>query len=49
LSIANFLAKEDHVAAVKRFFIESIGQLREELTEFKKENPELPWNGGEPV
>jgi hypothetical protein len=29
-----------------RFFIESIQELREELTEFKKENPDLPWNGG---
>lgn len=47
-SLASLLHEEDHVAAVKRFFIESIHQLREELTEFKKENPDLPWNGGNP-
>jgi len=45
-SLASLLHEEDHVAAVKRFFIESIRELREELTEFKKENPDLPWNGG---
>lgn len=44
--VTNFLSEEDHVAAVKQFFIESIRQLREELKEFKKENPDLPWNGG---
>jgi hypothetical protein len=45
-SLADFLHENDHIAAIKRFFIESIRQLREELTEFKKENPDLPWNGG---
>lgn len=45
ISIASLLSEEDHVAAVKRFFIESIHQLRDELTAFKKENPDLPWNG----
>jgi hypothetical protein len=45
-SLATLLAEEDHVAAVKRFFIESIRQLREELTAFKKEHLDLPWDGG---
>lgn len=45
-NLAHLLPEEDHVAAVKHFFIESIHQLREELTAFKKEHPELPWNGG---
>ena len=44
-SLATFFQQDDHVAAVKRFFIESIRQLRDELTEFKKEHPELPWDG----
>lgn len=43
-SLISLLSEEDHVAAVKQFFIESIHQLREELTAFKKEHPELPWN-----
>jgi hypothetical protein len=47
MSLADLLAEEDHVAAAKRFFIESIRQLREELTAFKKEHPDLPWTGGE--
>jgi len=48
-SFASILPEEDHVAAVKSFFIESIRQLREELTAFKREHPdsELPWDGGE--
>lgn len=45
-SLADFLSEEDHVAAVKHFFIESIRQLKEGLTAFKKENPDLPWSGG---
>jgi hypothetical protein len=45
-SLAALLHEEDHVAAVQRFFVESISQLREELTAFKKERPDLPWNGG---
>jgi len=40
------LHNEDHVAAVKWFFIESIRQLRDELTAFKEEHPDLPWTGG---
>ncbi len=43
--LASFLSEEDHVAAVKGFFVEAISQLREELAAFKKENPELPWDG----
>lgn len=43
-NLATLLYEEDHVAAVKRFFIESIRQLREELTAFKKNHPELLWN-----
>lgn len=45
-SLASVLLEEDHVAAVKHFFVESIRQLKEELTTFKKEHPDLPWNGG---
>lgn len=39
-SLTNFLQEEDHIAAVKRFFI------REDLTAFKKEHSDLPWAGG---
>lgn len=46
-SLASLLSEEDHVVAVKSFFIESIRQLREELTAFKKDRPDLPWNGGQ--
>jgi hypothetical protein len=42
--LASLLYEEDHVAAVKRFFIESIRQLREELTAFENNHPELPCN-----
>jgi len=45
-SLTSLLPEGDHIAAVKRFFIESIRQLREELTAFKKEHPGLPWSGG---
>jgi hypothetical protein len=45
-SLASLLSEEDHVVAVKSFFIESIRQLREELTAFKKDRPDLPWTGG---
>lgn len=45
-SLADLLSEKDHVAAVKTFFIESIGQLREELTAFKQKHPELPWSAG---
>ena len=45
-SLASLLSEEDHVAAVKRFFVESIRRLREELMAFKKEHPDLPWAGG---
>jgi hypothetical protein len=44
-SLASLLPEEDHIAAVQRFFVESIRQLREELTAFKKERPDLPWAG----
>ena len=43
LSLAAVLGEEDHVAAVKRFFVESVCRLRGELTAFKKEHPELLW------
>lgn len=45
-NLAGLLQEEDHVAAVKAFFIESIRQLREELMAFKKDRPDLPWTGG---
>lgn len=44
-SLTVLLSEEDHVAAVQSFFIESINQLREELTEFKKTHPDLLWSG----
>jgi hypothetical protein len=47
-SLASVLQEEDHVAAVQRFFVESIHQLRENLRAVKKEHPDLPWEGGEP-
>ena len=45
-SLAEVIAETDHISAVKRYFIESIHQLKEELTAFKKEHPDLPWSGG---
>lgn len=45
ISLANVLREEDHVAALQRFFVESIRQLGEELTAFKKEHSDLPWAG----
>lgn len=42
-NLANLLHEEDHIAAAKRFLIESIRQLGEELAAFKKEHPDLPW------
>jgi hypothetical protein len=42
-NVASLLGKEDHVVAVKTFYIDSIRRLEEELTTFKKELPELPW------
>jgi hypothetical protein len=44
-SLASLLSEEDHIAAVKGFFVESLHQLRDELTAFKKEYPELAWSG----
>ncbi len=46
ISLADVLHEADHVATIKQFFIESIRQLRNELTAFKKEYPDLPWSGG---
>lgn len=42
MSLAKVLPKEDHVAAVKEFFVESVRQLGEELAAFKKPLPEPP-------
>jgi hypothetical protein len=44
-SLAVLLSEQDHVAAVKSFFIDSIQQLKAELTAFIKERPDLPWTG----
>jgi hypothetical protein len=44
-SLASLLQEKDHIEAVQRFFVDSIRQLREELTAFKKEHPELLWEG----
>lgn len=40
--LVSFLQEEDHVAAVKRFFVESIRQLSDELTSFKEKHSNLP-------
>lgn len=45
-SLTKLLAEEDHVAEVKRFFVGSLRQLKEELTAFKKEHPDLIWDEG---
>lgn len=45
-NLVGLLGEEDHVVAVKGFFFESIRQLKDELTVFKKEHPDLPWDGG---
>jgi hypothetical protein len=45
-NVASLLGEEDHIAAAKTFFIDSIRQLEGELTTFKKEHPELPWQAG---
>ena len=44
-SLANMLQEDDHVAAVRSFFVHSITQLRKELTAFKEEHPEFLWDG----
>lgn len=44
-SLASFLSEEDHVAAIKHFFIDSIHQLREDLAAFKKEHSDLSRSG----
>jgi hypothetical protein len=41
-NLATLLSEEDHVAAAKSFFVDSIRQLREQLTTFKKDRPDLP-------
>lgn len=43
--LAELLPQEDHVAPVRSFFVESLGQLREELGAFKEKHPDLPWDG----
>ncbi len=40
-SLTEILPEEDHVAAIKAFFLESLGQLEE----FRAEYPHLPWGG----
>jgi hypothetical protein len=40
------LGEEDYVVAVKSFYIDSILQLKEVLTTFKEEHPDLPWQAG---
>ncbi len=46
IDLGSLLGEKDHVAAAKGFFTGSIGQLREELTVFKDENPSLFWSAG---
>ncbi len=43
-SLLSVLQDKDHVASVKRFFTESITQLKQGLTTFKKERLDLPWD-----
>jgi hypothetical protein len=43
-SLLSVLQDKDHIASVKGFFTESISQLNEELTTFKEERPDLPWD-----
>lgn len=43
MNVASLLGEKDHIAAAKDFFVESIHQLREVLTAFKNEYPELLW------
>ena len=45
-NVASLLGEDDHVAAAKAFYIDSIRQLKEVLTTFKKEHPDLPWQAG---
>ncbi|HJQ29830.1 MAG TPA: hypothetical protein VJ827_10845 [Rubrobacter sp.] len=45
VSLASVLGEEDHVAALQRFFAESIRKLGEELAAFKYDHQELPWEG----
>jgi hypothetical protein len=40
-SLQDFLSSEDHVAEIKKFFLESL----EELREIKEQYPHLPWGG----
>ena len=44
-NLTTLLPEEDHVAAVKHFFVESIRHPKAELTAFKKEHLDLPWDG----
>ena len=46
-SLAVLLSEQDHIGAVKNFFIDSIQQLRAELTAFIKERPDLRGPGDE--
>jgi len=45
-NVASLLGEKDHLVAVKTFFTESIRQLKDILTTFKKEHPDLPWQAG---
>lgn len=42
ITLADLLSREDHVAAIKLFFVESTRELREELAAFKGDRPDLP-------
>lgn len=44
-NLTSLLSEEDHIAAAKRFFVESIRQLRDHLAAFKKDHPDLLWSG----
>lgn len=45
MSLVKALAEKDHLAAVQRFFVESLDQLGAELAASKKDHPSLPWAG----
>jgi hypothetical protein len=46
MNVAGLLGEKDHIAAAKDFFVKSIRQLKAELTTFKEQHPELPWQEG---
>jgi hypothetical protein len=46
MNLVVLLGEKDPVVAAKNFFLGSIRQLKEELTAFKEDHPELLWAVG---